>query len=289
MSNFWTDPWAGVEATRRIEIATEQNHRYLEIAGEPCYLFKRRQRGLPVATIPGSAEIEPDPELIGFYRVVLWDTTQETDRYPELSTVSLSVDGIQWSMAFDKNHFTEGAQEFAVDEWKDRVDVNNVEISNAVYAVLNTPPFTPGSIVTVNFTTIAERVAQVAMQPITVDDPKTARSLYGYDQFLNPNISVRGRMWPHTFLLGFPNVPRDLNLVPAGLELTAPLRHWTQAPPFSPEIDEHDVIVRTTNQRRYEIINMERITHAGQIVQQQFDIVEFNPDAPEYELVVLSV
>lgn len=292
MSQFWTDGWAVVEATRRLEIAREQNHRYLEIGGEPCYLFKRRKKGAHVAAIPGSGGIplnlvpEPDPEIEGAVRFVIWSEGNSTNTYPKLDTFRVFVNGVEWQRAFDKTKLQRGETNFAIDEWKDRVDAQNRDIPTTVYLVLSSPPYREEDVVQVDYSTIAERISQTSMQPITVDDPLTARSLYGYEQYLNPNVMVRGRIIPNTFLLGFPSVPRNLELIQLGLQLTSSMKHWTQAPPYSPQIDEHDVIVRSSNMLRYEVIDMEYITYAGETILQQFNIVELTPDAPEYNLEV---
>ena len=289
MSQFWTDPWAAVEATRSIEIATEQNQRYLEIAGEPCYLLKRRSRGEMVAPVPSSGTIEPDPVMHGFYRLVLWDNSMPTDHYPLLDSVEVYINGVKWDKVYDTTLFTTGAREFAVDEWRDKVDVNNIDLPDGVYAILNTPPFNPNDQVIFNYSAIAKSISQESMQPITVSDALTAKSLYGYDQYLNPNALIRGRIIPHAFLLAFPLYQSDLTIQQVGMQLEAKIKHWTQAPPYAPEISEHDVVVRMSTWKRYEIINQDQVTHAGLVIQQQFDMTELNIDAPEYKLQLVTV
>ena len=285
MSLFWTPPTRVLATTRKIDLAIRQNHHLLQIAGEPTYLIRRIQVADRKERTGTEMDFEFDTDL-GLWFFDLWDPSIEL--FPDSRYVTILVDGEAWRQAFDKFNMGAGAKEYAIEVWRNKTDSDGNPLDDRVICWLNTPPFSgPYQRVDFTYKMICRCVDIRTMQPSRPDCPYCNRSLYGFDQYLNPRARWRGKLLPHTFPLAFPDVTRDLiELSDAGFKRVSDVDHWTSPPPLCPLVREHDYIQRVKNGRRYEVDSFAEIKIGAKLVQQQFKVVEIDPSDPVMNIAI---
>lgn len=292
--------------------AVKQNDMLLQTGGEVCYLLKRQVRadynfqkqgrsdskdttGTDrrvdyIETTASSFTTDPDT---GDYRYKLWgETTHSRDEYPDIGTLTATVQASGgssasvWEAALDKYSFIEDREEYAFDIFQNQLDSDGNAIEDAVYVVFNTPPFSTGRTVTFNYGNISPAVDFVAMQPTIDGEPGFQNTLFGYDQWLSPSKKVRRRSAPNAFLIAFPGILSDFSLTDGGLLRQVSASFWTTPPPYAPEINEHDVVIRKSTGQRFQVVNYTPIYIEDQLLSQHFDLAEFDPRSSIYNFTV---
>ena len=309
--SFWVPPYKVRRAVGLFSITIKQNDMLLQTGGEICYLLKRMARAdynfqeqgrtdskdttgtdRRVAYIEKSASsftVDPDT---GAYRFKLWgETSHSRSEYPDIGTLTATVQssgGVAgvWEQALDKYSFVANRDEYAFDIFQDQLDSDGDAIEDAVYVVFNTPPFSSTLSVTFNFGTISPAVDFTAMQPTIDGEPGFYNSLFGYEQWLMSK-KIRSRSMPNAFLIAFPGVMSDFTLTDGGLLQQTSAAFWTTPPPYSPEISEHDVIVRKATGERYQVVNYTAIYVEDQLVSQNFDMSAFDPRSSIYNVPIV--
>jgi len=285
----------------------------LQTGGEVCYLLKRLARAdynfqkqgrsdskdptgtdRRVAYISKTASsFTTDPDT-GDYRFKLWgETSHSRDEYPDIGTLTCTVQssggvGTVWEAALDKYSFIDDRDEYAFDIFQNQLDSDGVSLEDAVYVVFNTPPFSSERNVTFNFGTISPSVDFNTMQPVTDGEPGFQNSLFGYEQWLNAS-RVRSRGVPNAFLLAFPGIMSDFSLTDGGLLQQTSSSFWTTPPPYSPEVSEHDVVVRKSTGERFQVVNYTPVYVEDQLLSQNFDLSAFDPRSSIYNFEVAVV
>jgi len=296
---FWTRPYKTRRSTRILSFAVRQNWSLLQVGGEACYLLKRKTRlnspfqvsARRVSTLTETASshsysIDPDT---GMLRFCLWSAdTDPVDRYPDIGTLTATVQAsggtTVWESTVDKFSFIADREEYTFDIFQDELDSAGDEISDAVYVVFNTAPFTADNSVIFSFGKINPLVNFAAMQPIRDNQEGYQRSLYGFDQWIDPNVKIRSRGLPNSFLLAFPGIKSDFTITEGGLLREVKGDFWTVPPPYSPAIVEHDVVVRSHTGQRFQVVDYTPIYIENILASQHFDMVELDPRSSVYNV-----
>jgi len=295
----WVRPYKVRRANRAHSFAVRQNNTLLEIAGEACYLLKRQARlnapfqvdDRKVSTLTETASsysytIDPDT---GMMRYLLWSAdTDPVDTYPDIGTLTATVEAsggtAVWEAAIDKYTFIAERTEYAFDIYQDEIDSNGDDITDAVYVIFNTPPFTAANTVMFTFGNINPLVNFSSMQPVRDNQPGFQNSLFGFEQWTNPKAKIRTRHAPNAFLLAFPGVQSDFEITEGGLLRESRSDFWTSPPPYSPEVVEHDMIVRIATTQRFQVVNYTPIYIENFLMSQHFDMVELDPRSTLYNV-----
>lgn len=296
---FWKPPYKTRRSTRILSFAVRQNWSLLQVGGEPCYLLKRKTRlNAPfqketrrVSTITETASsysysIDPDT---GDLRYCLWtESTDDTSTYPDIGTLTATVQASGgtnvWEAAVDKYSFIEDREEYAFDIYQDNIDEDGNEIPDSVYVVFNTGPFSADNAVMFSFGNINPLVNFAAMQPVRDNEDGYQRTLFGFEQWLDPKAKIRTRGKPNSFLLAFPGVKSDFEITESGLLRETRADFWTVPPPYSPAIVEHDVVIRQHTSQRFQVVNYTPIYIEDILVSQHFDMVELDPRSSIYNV-----
>jgi hypothetical protein len=283
-----------------LSFAVRQNHTLLQTAGEACFLLKRKARlnttfqleSRAVSTLTETASahaysIDPDT---GMLRYCIWsENTDLVDTYPDIGTMTVTVQatgGVTtvWEPAVDKYTFIADREEYAFDIYQDQLDGDGNEIDDAVYVVFNTPPFTALNLIYFTFGKINPLVNVNAMQPMRDDQEGYERSLFGFEQWMDPFPKIRKRYAPNSFLLAFPGVKSDFTITEGGLLRETRSDFWTVPPPYSPAIVEHDVVIRPSTTQRFQVVDYTPIYIEDTLVSQHFDMVELDPRSSVYNV-----
>lgn len=296
--------WKSLYKTRRATKILSHSVRLiqsaLELMGEECYLLKmmnradapevqRKNRRVPTLTKTLSS-FEADPDT-GNLRGLVWDETVDpSEEYPDqgVFTVTVSTSGgtTVYDQAPDKYMLISGYEQFAFDEYRDEInDVGN-PLPHQVYVVFNTPPFHITNSVLCTFGYANPLTNFSGMQPIRDNQEDFHKSLFGYEQWLNPAARVRRRIVPNAFLLCFPSINYDITFTDSGLLQDSRIRHFANCPPYAPEIAETDIVVRKTTGQRYQVVNLTKVYIENILVQQAFDMVEIDPRSETYNITV---
>ena len=309
---FWVPPYKVRRATRLFSYTIKQNDMLLQTGGEICYLLKRKVRADYNFQKQGRTDSKDttgtdrrvdyvekeattfttDPDT-GAYRFKLWgETTHSRSEYPDIGVLTCTVQasaGVAsvWETALDKYSFIASREEFAFDIFQDQLDSDGNQIEDAVYVVFNTPPFASSLSITFNVGTISPATDFNAMQPVVDGEPGFYNSLFGYDQWLATK-KIRSRSAPNAFLIAFPGVMSDFTLTDGGLLQQTSTAFWTTPPPYSPEISEHDVIMRQATGERFQVVNYTAIYIEDQLVSQNFDMSAFDPRSSVYSVPIVQ-
>lgn len=289
---FWTRPWDVMQANKSPQFTIIQNHNFLELGGEPCYLLQRKQEGESV-TGTKLFPFEYDGDLHRFY-VTVWSPSDGDANYPDPRHFSLSVDtgsgSTEWTQVQDSAVFTAGNLEYYLYYRRNYMDEEQNTLPDTVRAYLNTPPFPGTSTDTVswNFSTICACWDLNSFQPTIAECPTCHSNAYGWEQYLDPNFTYRNRNFPHGVLLAFPSFQLDLRLDDRGFVEEGRRDYWTSPPPYSPLIYEHDVIVVPSRNRRLEVQNYTWGRIDGIEVVQMFDASDVEKDSPSYNIPVVT-
>jgi len=296
---FWVRPYKTRRSNRILTFAVKQNNTLLELGGEACYLLKRKTRltapfqvaARRVDTLTETASshsysIDPDT---GMLRYCLWSaSTDPVSTYPDIGTLTATVQAsggtTVWESAVDKYSFLPDRDEYTFDIFQDEIDSDGAAITDAVYMIFNTPPFTADNTVYFSFGNINPLVNFAAMQPVRDNADGFQRSLFGFEQWLNPFPKIRKKSAPNSFLLAFPGVKSDFSITESGLLQETRADFWTVPPPYSPVIVEHDVIIRPSTTERYQVVNYTPIYIEHILVSQHFDMVELDPRSSIYNI-----
>jgi hypothetical protein len=299
MSPFWKAPYKTRRANKMLSFAVKQNNTLLEVGGEACFLLKRNTRANSpfqtasrrVSTVTETASshsysIDPDT---GVLRYCLWSaSTDSVSTYPDIGTLTATVQAsggtTVWEPAVDKYSFITDRDEYTFDIFQDEIDSDGDTITDAVYVVFSTPPFTADNTVYFSFGNINPLVNFAAMQPVRDNEAEFQRSLFGFEQWMNPFPRIRKKHAPNSFLLAFPGVKSDFEITESGLLRETRADFWTVPPPYSPEIVEHDVVVRPSTTQRFQIVNYTPIYIEHTLVSQHFDMVELDPRSSIYNI-----
>lgn len=299
MSPTWKAPYKVRRSNRILSFATRQNWTLLQIAGEECYLLKRLTRANSpfqtatrrVSTLTESASanaysIDPDT---GMLRYCIWTATiDKPDTYPDLGTLTTTVAATGgtavWEAAVDKYSFIANRTEYAADVYQDQINSEGTAIPDAMYIVFNTPPFTASNTVMFTFGYINPLVNFAGMQPVRDNQDDFQRSLFGFEQWTDPNSRIRKKCRPNAFLLAFPGVKSDFVITEGGLLRETQSDFWTVPPPYSPAVVEHDVVIRQSTSQRFQVINYTPIHIEETLVSQHFDMVELDPRSTIYNV-----
>jgi hypothetical protein len=294
---LWVPPYKIRRSNRILSFAVNQNYNLLEVAGEACFLLKRKvRRNAPfqvdsrkVSTITETARANTytiDAET-GFLKYCLWsESTDPNTKYPDIGaftcTVTASASGTNvWEPAVDKYSFINGRAEYAFDIYQDQIDSNGTALDDAVYVVFNTPPFTVGCVAAFTFGNINPLVSFTAMQPVRDTEETFQNSLFGFDQWLNPFPKIRKRYAPNAFLLAFPGVKSDFSITEGGLLRETKGEWWTNPEPV---IVEHDVIIRELTTERFQVIDYTPIYIENILVSQHFNLAALDPRSSIYSI-----
>jgi hypothetical protein len=269
--------------------------------GEECYLFKRLARAdapfqkddrrvSTLTTVASASGFGVDADT-GYLRYKLWGrSTHEVDEYPDVgiftATVQSSASTDVWEAAIDKYSFVSGRQEYAFDIYRDEFDTNGVAVEDAMYIVFNTPPMTLSNVAIMTYGVINPLVKFAGMQPIRDTEAQHMRTLFGYEQWLNPSVRIRSRLRPNRFLLAFPGVLSDFTITDAGYLRESQGDFWTTPPPYSVEIVEHDMVVRGATGQRFMVDNYTPVYVEDTLVSQHMQLNELDPRSTLYNFTV---
>lgn len=268
----WSHQYKVRRVTNILSFAVRQNFEALNLMGESCFLIKTKQRAnavfsmdnrrIPTITkVASSFSVDPDT---GYLRYKLWgrDTDPNTE-YPDIGvftcTVNSSGSTTVWEKAVDKYTFITDRNEYAFDIYQDSVDTNLNDIEDAVYVVFNTPPFTLGNLAIFTFGTINPLVKFEGMQPIRDNEPNFMLNNFAYEQWLKPTSRIRRKVRPNRFLVAFPDKNFDFSFNDQGFVQQSKDSYWTTPEPYSPELQEWDIIVREATSQRFQITSVNPI------------------------------
>jgi hypothetical protein len=270
--------------------------------GESVYLLKRLARAdttfqfdsrrIPTITKAASSySVDPDT---GNLRCLLWeDGTDPDTEYPDQKVITTTVTSASgtsvWESAVDKYSFIPGREEYAFDILQDQIDTNGNDITDAVYIVFNTGPFTLSNIAQFVFGTINPLVNFAGDQPVRDNGPSFQKSLFGFTQWLSPTARIRGKITPNQFPIIFPSVQADFVITEGGFIQQSKLPYWTNPPPYCPEIMEYDVIIRASTGARYMVNGTNPAYIENILVCQSFDLSEIDPRSSLYSVPIVSV
>lgn len=296
---FWSPPYKVRRSNRILSFAVKQNDTLLNLGGEPCYLLKRKRRlnttfqlkSREVSTLTETASshsysIDPDT---GSLRYCLWsENTDLVSTYPDIGTLTATVQAsggtTVWEAAADKYSFIPAREEYAFSVIQDQLDSDGSHVTNAVYVIFNTPPFTADNTVYFTFGKINPVVDFNAMQPMRDNQDGYQRSLFGFDQWLNPFPRIRRKCSPNAFLLAFPGIKSDFTITEGGLLRETRGDFWTSPPPYSPAVVEHDIVIRELTSQRFQVVDYTPIYIENILVSQVFDLVELDPRSSCYNI-----
>jgi len=296
---FWTPPYKVRRSNRILSFAVRQNHALLNLGGEACYLLKRNSRlnttfqlkSREVSTLTETASshsysIDPDT---GMLRYCMWSaSTDLVSTYPDIGTLTATVQAsggtTVWEAAVDKYSFIPDRDEYAFDVFQDQLDNDGNRLTDAVYMIFNTPPFTADNTVYYTFGNINPLTNFNAMQPMRDNQDGYQRSLFGFDQWLNPFPKIRKKAAPNAFLLAFPGIKSDFTITEGGLLRETRGDFWTNPPPYSPAIVEHDVVIRELTSQRYQVVDYTPIYIENILVSQTFDMVALDPKSSIFNI-----
>jgi hypothetical protein len=291
----WVPPYKVRRSNRMLSYAVKQNNTLLQTGGEVCYLLKRKVRANAPFTVAERrintitkvvSSYSTDPDT-GAVRANVWTYGDSPDEYPDIGvcTVTVQASGAAvWEQAVDKYSFINNANEYAFDIYQDNIDQNGNAIDDAVYIVFNTPPFSMTNSVVMNFGVINPFVNFNAMQSVRDHEAPYQDSLFGFEQWTNYSVKVRGRRTPHAVLVAFPGVLNDFKLTEGGFLREQKGSFFTSPPPYSPKIYEHDMIIRQSTGVRYQVINLTPVYVEDILVQQAFDLAELDPRSTIYNV-----
>ena len=295
---LWSKPYKIRRSTQILSFAVNQNFEGLSTMGEECFLLCRMRRSNEtfqlanrrVTTISKMASgYTTDPDT-GFIRYRLWGESSDLiTEYPDSVTLTCTVQasgGVTqiWEPAVDKYSFIAGRTEYAFDIYQNQLNAAGDEIEDAVYVVFNTPPMNLYFTSIFNFGTINPMANFDADQPVHERQDGFYNSLFGYNQWLSSTSTIRGNLRPNTFLLAFPGVMTDFSITEGGLLRESKSDYWTTPPPYSPEVQEHDVVVRKSTEQRFQVINRTPIYIEDILVSQHFDLAELDPRSTAYSV-----
>lgn len=229
----------------------------------------------------------------GCYRCKLWGSeSSPTTEYPDLGTLTCTVQasgssGTVWQPAIDKYSFIAGREEYAPDIYQDQMEEDGTELEDAMYIVFNTPPFSLSNSVSFTFGTINPKVKFEYMHPIVDNYANFKNSLFSYEQWLCPDSCIRTLPTPNRFLIAFPGVLQDFTLTESGLIRQSKESYWTTPPPYSPKVQEYDVLVRAHTGQRFQITDLTPIYIENILVSQHFTLSEYSPKSSIYEIEVV--
>lgn len=295
----WKPTYKIRRSTKILSYAVRQNNELLNHGGESCFLLKRKSRlsttfqlaSRKVSTLTETASshsysIDPDT---GALRYCLWSaSTDLVSTYPDIGTMTATVQASGgtdvWEVAVDKYSFITDREEYTFDIYQDQLDSDGNAITDAVYVVFNTPPFTADNTVYFTFGNINPLTNFNSMQPMRDNQEGYQRSLFGFEQWINPFPKIRKKYAPNSFLLAFPGVKSDFEITEGGLLRETRGDFWTVPPPYSPEIVEHDTIIREATGQRFQVVNYTPIYLENILVSQHFDMVELDPRSSIYNI-----
>lgn len=294
----WVKPYRIRRSSKIVSYAVRQNHTLLETCGEVCYLLRRFTRANAVfqknerrvSTITKTVSSYSVDSDTGLYRALLWQDGDDIKQYPDIQISTCTVQttggpGEVWEPAVDKYSFIPGANQIAYDIYQDDVLSDGTEIPDAVYAVFNTP-FSMSNLSIFTFGTISPLVKYEGMQPKRDDYEYYKRSLFGFEQWKNSTIRVRGKVTPHAFLLAFPNVLSDFQLSDAGFLQYVTGPWFTSPPPYSPKILEHDVVIRANDNMRFQVTDYTPTYIENLLLMQSFTLNELDPRSSIYDITI---
>jgi hypothetical protein len=274
-----------------------QNFDLLSTGGEACFLLKRLRRATDTFQVAdrrvdfiektlNTFSIDPDT---GMYRAKLWGaSTDPVNTYPDVMalvcTVTAGAVSTVWESAVDKYSFIPGRTEYAFDIYQNQLDALGNPIEDSVYIIFNTPPFDVSNTAYLKFGNISPAVHFEAMQPIVDNQVGFQNSLFSFDQWIKENTRIRGLLAPNRFLLAFPGVLSDFTITAGGLLRESSSDFWTTPPPYSPKIEEHDVVVRESTGQRFNVINLTPIMIEKILVSQHLDMAELDPKSSIYNI-----
>jgi hypothetical protein len=296
----WKQPYKVRRATNILSFAVRQLNSALEHHGEACFLLKRFSRANSpttvrsdrrVATITKAASAYTTDPDTGALRAKIWSRNSDPlDEYPDIGVFTATVQATGgtsiWESAVDKYSFISAREEYAFDIFQDEIDSNNDDIEDAVYVVFNTGPFTATNSVVFTFGTINPLVKFEGMQPIRDTETGFQKSIFGFDQWTSSTARIRRRVAPNRFLLAFPTLNSDIRITDGGFLQDSRVAHWTNTPPYSPVVQEFDVIVRESTGERYQVIDYVEVRVEDILVQQQFSLVELDPRSSIYQITI---
>jgi hypothetical protein len=296
---FWKAPYKTRRANRILSFAVKQNNTLLEVGGEACFLLKRKARlttsfqlsSRKVSTLTETASshsysIDPDT---GAIRYCLWSaSTDAVSTYPDIGAMTVTVQASGgtsvWEAAVDKYSFISDRDEYAFDTFQDQLDSDGNSITDAVYVIFNTPPFSADNSVYFTFGNINPLTNVNAMQPSRDNQEGYQRSLFGFEQWMNPFPKIRKKHAPNAFLLAFPGIKSDFTITEGGLLRETRGDFWTVPPPYSPAVVEHDVVIRELTGQRFQVVDYTPIYIENILVSQHFDMVELDPRSSIYNI-----
>jgi len=297
----WTKTYKVRRSTRILSFAVRQNFSLLETGGEACFLLKRLRRAdanfqvstrkiSTITQVASSYDTDPDT---GMLRYLLWKEDVDPDgRYPDIGvctcTVQASGSTDVWETAVDKYSFIPGRKEYAFDIFQDQVDGSGDPISDAVYVVFNTPPFYNSDIATLVYGIANPLTDFNNMQPVRDNQDGFQRSLFGFEQWFKSDARIRSRSAPNRFLLAFPGTLTDIVLGEAGYIRESKRDYWTNPPPYSPTIVEHDVIVREKTGQRFQVVDYTPIYIEDILCSQHLSLAELDPRSSLFNVPVIK-
>ena len=291
----WVPAYKVRRANKSLSYAVRQNYHLLNFAGEACYLLQRKVRANAPFTVAERrintitkviSAYSTDPDT-GDVRANVWTYGDSPDTYPDIGvcTVTVQASGASvWDQAVDKYSFINNANEYTFDIYQDNIDQNGAAIDDSVYIVFNTPPFSLTNSVVMNFGVINPLVNFAGMQTVRDNQAGYQDSLFGFSQWTNFSVKVRGRRMPHAVLVAFPGVMNDFKLTEGGFLREQKGSFFTSPPPYSPKLYEHDVIVRQSTGVRYQVINLTPVYVEDVLTQQAFDLAELDPRSTIYNV-----
>ena len=293
----WSKTYKIRRVTHALSFMVRQNFELLSSGGEACFLLKRLRRATD--TFQGASRrvdflertldtFSTDPET-GMYRYKLWGAASDpVNTYPDIPdlvcTVTAGATSEVWESAVDKYSFIPSRKEFAFDIYQNQLDATGAPIEDSVYIVFNTPPFDVSNVAYLKFGNINPSVHFEAMQPSIDNQAGFQNSLFSFDQWIKEDARIRGILAPNRFILAFPGVLSDITITAGGLLRQSTSDFWTTPPPYSPNIQEHDVVVRESTGQRFNVINQTPIMIESILVSQHLDLSELDPKSSIYNL-----
>lgn len=298
----WSKQYKVRRVTNILSFAVRQNWEALNLMGESCFLIKTKQRANAVfqmdnrrvstiTKVASSYSIDPDT---GYLRYKLWgrDTDPNTE-YPDIGvftcTVNTSGATEVWEEAVDKYTFISGRNEYAFDIYQDFVDTNLNAIEDAVYVVFNTGPFTSTNTAIFTFGTTNPLIKFEGMQPIRDDEPGFYLNNFAYEQWLKSDARIRRKVKPNRFLLAFPDKMSDFSFTDQGLVQQIKSSWWTTPEPYSPIIQEFDIIVRESTGQRYQVVSRTPIYIEDILVSQNMDLAFIDERSSLYRIPIILI
>jgi hypothetical protein len=301
----WSPPYKIRRSTNILSFAVHQNFSALNLMGESCFLLKRFERANAqfqkdnrrISTMTTIASgYDTDPET-GFLRYKLWGrNTHPNTEYPDIGVFTTTIQDIGpsggthvWEKAVDKYSFIANRMEYCFDIYQDEVDTNLVAIEDAMYIIFNTPPMDSDSITTMTYGTTNPLTKFESMQPLRDNEDNFWLSGFGFSQYMNAISRIRNRKKPNRFLVCFPDKLMNFTLTDPGFLRAMQDNYWTTPPPYSPEVNEFDVVVRENTGQRFQITNLTKVYVEDVFVGQAFELVELDPKSSLYMIPIITV